>query len=195
MSDNLEKFIRTNRREFDTENPSSSVWEKIEATIPVKKQAKRFSLRDIYKWSAAAAIVFIALTSVYFLVIRKNSHDGSRTNDPVAKVNHDETKRMNPDHAEEFKAVYRSIGERQILLKSVTADKPVLYRQFQEDLRVLDSSYQVLKKQAEISPNRDLITEAMIQNLHLQAELLARQLMISNQINNNEKKSNNETRI
>ena len=51
-------------------------------------------------------------------------------------------------------------------------------------------------EQAEKSPNRDLIVEAMIQNLRLQAELLSRQLMISNQINNNnEKKSTNETRI
>lgn len=195
MSDNLEKFVRTNRREFDTENPSASVWEKIEATIP-KKQTKRFSLRDIYKWSAAAAIVFIALTSVYFLVIRKNSHDGQRPNDPIAKVNPDEIKNMTPDHAAEFKAVYRSIGERQIQLKSVTANQPALYKQFQEDLRALDSSYQALKKQAEQSPNKDLIVEAMIQNLRLQAELLSRQLMIFNQINNNnEKKSTNETRI
>lgn len=91
MSDNLEKFMRSNRREFDSESPSGSVWEKIEVTIP-KEKAKRFTLRDIYKWSAAAAIVFIALTSVFFLVIRKNSHDGPRTsarspldNDPVAK--------------------------------------------------------------------------------------------------------------
>lgn len=103
---------------------------------------------------------------------------------------------MTPDHAEEFKAVYRSIGERQIQLKSATANQPALYKQFQEDLRALDSSYQALRKQAEQSPNRDLIVEAMIQNLRLQAELLSRQLMISNQINNNnEKKSTNETRI
>src|SRR5689334_1848014 len=77
MSDNLEKFVWKNRREFDTEEPSSAVWEKIENTLPVKKEAKRFSIKDIYKWSAAAAVVFAALTAIYFTVIRKSSHDGT----------------------------------------------------------------------------------------------------------------------
>ena len=71
MSSDLEKFIRKNRGDFDDADPSDKVWKNIEQSLPVKKEAKRFTIRDIYKWSAAAAIFFIALTSVYFLFIKK----------------------------------------------------------------------------------------------------------------------------
>ena len=71
MSSNLEKFVNRNRSEFDTEHPSADVWSKIEKTLPIKKEAKVFSLKDIYKFSAAAAVVCIVLTSVYFVYIRQ----------------------------------------------------------------------------------------------------------------------------
>ena len=78
MSSNLEKFVNRNRSEFDTEHPSNDVWKKIEQTIPVKKkEAKLFSLRDIYKFSAAAAVLCIVLTSVYFIYIRSQKNDST----------------------------------------------------------------------------------------------------------------------
>ena len=72
MSSDLEKFIRKNRGDFDDADPSDKVWKKIERSLPVKKEAKHFTIRDIYKWSAAAAIFFMALTSAYFLFIKKS---------------------------------------------------------------------------------------------------------------------------
>ena len=75
MSSDLEKFIRKNRGDFDDADPSDKVWKNIERSLPVKKEAKHFTIRDIYKWSAAAAIFFIALTSVYFLFIRKSANN------------------------------------------------------------------------------------------------------------------------
>ena len=36
MNNNLEKFIQKNRREFDTESPSESVWNAIEKNVPAK---------------------------------------------------------------------------------------------------------------------------------------------------------------
>ena len=75
-------------------------------------------------------------------------------------------------------------------MKDATADRPELYKQFSNDLRVLDSSYRMLQTQAAQSPNRDVIMKAMIQNLQLQAELLYRQLLISNEIKNNKTQKN-----
>ncbi len=193
MSDNFEKFVRTNRRDFDTETPPAQLWDRIEKTLPAEKPAKRFTLRDIYKWSAAAAILFITLTSVYFLFIRKNSHEGSKTNDPVVTVNLADKGGIAPEYAAEFKEVYRSIGEREKELKIATAGQPELYQQFRKDISALDSSFQTLMKQAENSPNRDLIIKAMIQNLRLQAELLSRQLMISTEFNNTKSTKTSKT--
>src|SRR6188508_1297360 len=85
MSSDLEKLIRKNRGDFDDADPSDKIWKNIERSLPVKKpsrlndfshsggEAKRFTIRDIYKWSAAAAIFFITLTSVYFLFIKKQA--------------------------------------------------------------------------------------------------------------------------
>jgi hypothetical protein len=193
MNDNFEKFIRKNRKEFDTESPSSGVWENIESSLPDNRPVRRFTLRDIYKWSAAAAVLFVILTSLYFLVFRKNSHESPVNNSTVDIVNPDESSTIAPEYVAEFKQVYESIETRQVQLKSVTADKPQLYKQFCEDLGALDSTYQVLKRQAGNSPNRDVIFKAMIQNLRLQAELLGRQLMISTEFNNSKKSKNEQT--
>jgi len=193
MSDNIEKFIRKNRRDFDAESPSENLWSKIESTLP-RKHAKRFSLRDVYKWSAAAAIFFVLLTSAYFLLIRKNSHEDPQSKTEIVKGGLDDA-RSYGDYAPLFTRAYQTIAEQQKQLRAVTAGNPELYKQFRADLGALDSSYQMLKKQAENSPNRDVIIQAMMQNLRLQAELLGRQLMISTELNNNTKTSTNEKDI
>lgn len=72
MSNNyFEKFVKQNRVEFDSEAPSNKVWESIAKNLPIEKKAKVFTIKDIYKWSAAAAVFFMLITSAYFLWIRK----------------------------------------------------------------------------------------------------------------------------
>lgn len=184
MSSDLEKFIRKNRGDFDDESPSVDVWKKIEKIIPVKKDPKRFTIRDIYKWSAAAAIFFIALTSVYFLVIKKypDSNRGEtqsvKTNDKQNLSLPENFNGIDPQYAVEIKEANNLIEQRQQELKAAVANDPALYKKFQEDLNTLDSSYRMLRDKADQSINRDVIIKAMIQNLQLQSELLGRQLMI-----------------
>ncbi len=188
MSSNLEKFINRHRSDFDTEHPSEDVWKKIEATIPVKKEAKHFSIRDMYKWTAAAAILCIVLTSVYFLYIRQQRKEITRTEQQNNRPDH--LSGIDPEYTAEVKQAFLAIQTRQEELKDATTGRPELYKQFSDDLRVLDSSYRMLQTQAAQSPNRDVIMKAMIQNLQLQAELLYRQLMITNEIKNNKTQKN-----
>jgi hypothetical protein len=188
MSSNLEKFINRHRSDFDSEHPSEDVWKKIEATIPVKKEAKHFSIRDMYKWTAAAAILCIVLTSVYFLYIRQQRKEITRTEQQNNR--HDHLSGIDPEYTAEVKQAFLAIQTRQEELKDATTGRPELYKQFSDDLRVLDSSYRMLQTQAAQSPNRDVIMKAMIQNLQLQAELLYRQLMITNEIKNNKTQKN-----
>lgn len=184
MSNDFEKFIRKNRQDFDDASPSGDVWKKIEKTIPVKKDPKRFTIRDIYKWSAAAAVFFITLTSVYFLVIKKypDSNRGEtqsvKTNDKQNLSLPENFNGIDPQYAVEIKEANNLIGQRQQELKAAVANDPALYKKFQEDLNTLDSSYRMLRDKADQSINRDVIIKAMIQNLQLQSELLGRQLMI-----------------
>lgn len=188
MSNNLEKFINKNRGDFDTDQPGEDTWKKIEATLPVKKEARKFSLRELYKWTAAAAIVCIALTSVYFLYVGKQKAGIVSREKPVN--NPDELSGIAPEYAAQVKQAFLSIETRQQELKNATAGNPELYKQFLDDLRVLDSAYRMLHTQAGQTPNRDVIMKAMMQNLQLQAELLYRQLMISNEIKNNKTQKN-----
>jgi predicted nuclease with TOPRIM domain len=188
MSSNLEKFVNRNRSEFDTEHPSADVWSKIEKTLPIKKEAKVFSLKDIYKFSAAAAVVCIMLTSVYFLYIRQQKNELASVTE--TKTNASELNGIAPEYAAEAKQVFNAIETRQEELKEATADNPELYKQFLDDLQLLDSTYNMLQKQAAHTPNKDVIMKAMLQNLQLQAELLYRQLLITNDIKKQTKQNN-----
>ena len=184
MSSDLEKFIRKNRSDFDDADPSNKVWENIERSLPVKKTPKHFTLRDIYKWSAAAAIFFITLTSVYFLFIRKNpgvDPDKTSTVKTGTSENPSRLDNFNSiaiEYAAEFKEATEAVENRQKELRAAIANDPELYRKFQQDLNILDSSYRLLREQANQSVNGDVIIKAMIQYLQLQSELLGRQLMI-----------------
>ena len=187
MNSNLEKFVNRNRSEFDTEHPSADVWSKIEKTLPVKKKSKVFSLRDIYKFSAAAAVVCIVLTSVYFLYIRQQKTETAQVE---TKTNNSDLNGIAPEYIAEAKQVFNAIETRQEELKEATADNPELYKQFLEDIQLLDSTYNMLQKQAAHTANKDVIMKAMLQNLQLQAELLYRQLLITNDINKQKKQNN-----
>jgi len=196
MSSDLEKFIRKNRGDFDDADPSGKVWTNIERSLPVKKparlkysrhsgrDAKRFTLKDIYKWSAAAAIFFIALTSVYFLFIRKTPGNDPETTSTIKTGTGETPSRpdnfnsLSIEYAAEFKEAEQAVEVRQKELRAAIANDPELYRKFQQDLNTLDSSYRLLREQASQSMNGDVIIKAMIQNLQLQSELLGRQLMI-----------------
>ena len=200
MSSDLEKFIRKNRGEFDDADPSNKVWKDIERSLPIKKEAKRFTIRDIYKWSAAAAIFFIALTSVYFLFIRKlPNSDGVEI--PTVKTDQqtnpsrlDNFNSISIEYATQFKQAEQAVEDRQKQLRAAIANDPALYHKFQQDLVTLDSSYQLLREQASQSINGDVIIKAMIQNLQLQSELLGRQLMIIHEYKTT-KTSTNEKNI
>lgn len=195
MSKELKNFIDENRREFDDDLPSGSAWHKIERSIGANKPVKHFSVRDIYKWTAAAAVFFITATCFYFLVLRKNNNDTAAVTDKPAVNSTNNTtdiSRMAPEYAAEASKIYRSIESQQQQLKAIAKEQPELYSQFSEDLAALDSSYRVLKTQAVQTPNREVLIRAMLQNLQLQAELLGKQLRILNEFKNNKTEKNEE---
>lgn len=192
MSKELKNFIDENRREFDDDLPSGSAWHQIERSIGANKPVKQFSVRDIYKWTAAAAVFFITATCFYFLVIRKKDDRLVKAETPAINngINSTDISRMAPEYAAEAKKIYESIENQQQQLKEIAKEQPELYSQFSEDLAALDSSYRVLKIQAVQTPNREVIIRAMLQNLQLQAELLGKQLRILNEFKNNKTEKN-----
>src|SRR4030095_10432246 len=149
MSSDLEKFIRKNRGDFDDADPSGKVWKNIERSLPVKKEARYFTIRDIYKWSTAAAIFFIALPSVYFLFIKKPAGNDPEKTSTVKAGTQENSSRLDNfnsisiEYAAEFKEATQAVENRQKELRVAIANDPELYRKFQQDLNILDSSYRL----------------------------------------------------
>jgi hypothetical protein len=192
MSRKLEKFIGDNRNEFDDAIPSGKVWENIAAGFGEKKQ-KRSLLKPWYKWSIAAAIIITAgLTA--FLMLRNN-----KTADPVTiATKNDSVNDINAIASEtpEINEFAKLVLLKQEELKALAPEQPELYRKFSTDINQLDSSYKSLKNQLGVSPNREMLIEAMIQNLQLQLNVLNQQLNIINQIKqskSNSHEKNNQT--
>lgn len=180
MSNKLKKFIWDNRDEFDCDVPSEKVWQHIETAFSEKKK-KRSVLTPLYKWSMAAAAVLVIAAGAYFIVSKKPG-----TADPVS------IQEATPDIDEEFTAqiqFVKLINLKQEELKLLARDQPELYQRFTKDINQLDSSYNILKDQLSATPNREVLLEAMIQNLQLQLNVLNQQLHIIYQIKQSKKDS------
>ena len=184
MSNNLKKFIRDNRNEFDDKLPSAGVWENIEASLSPGKKKKKSIIRPLYKWTMAAAAVLIFSAGVYFVLFEKRS-----TETPAALPGSVEPENTDPGITPQITQFVKMIDMKQAELKTLAAEQPELYRKFTTDLDQLDSSYNTLKTQLNAAPNREMLLEAMIQNLQLQLSVLNQQLNIINQIKQSKKNS------
>ncbi len=180
MNDHLEKFIEDNREEFDDAVPSAKVWEQVETAITLKKK-KPLLLTPIFKWSIAASLLLMTGTGIYFLVNKSR---------PVERgIPTTEIKTEIPDAPPEMNQFALLIAMKQEELKTLGKEQPELYQQFATDINQLDSSYKALKNQLSVTPNREMLIEAMIQNLQLQLNVLNQQLNIIHQIKQSKKYS------
>ncbi len=183
----LEKFIESNRDGFDDKMPSAKVWDNIEAAI-IKKETRKSILTPFYKWSMAAGILL--LTGVSVLVMMNNKKP---TELPVAKNSTDidsSIYKAAPEEAPQMYQFAKLIEVKQEELKVLSKEQPELYQKFTKDITQLDSSYIALKNQLNVTPNKEMLIEAMIQNLQLQLNVLNQQLNIINQIKNSKSNSN-----
>jgi len=182
MSNKLKKFIWDNRGEFDDEVPSEKVWQQVEAAFSEKKK-KRSVLTPLYKWSMAAAAMLIIASGIYLFENKGLEWPGS------ASTSGQDGNKLAPELAPEMIQFVKMIDLKQEELKTMTKDQPELYLRFTKDINQLDSSYNILKKQLSATPNREMLIEAMIQNLQLQLNVLNQQLNIINQIKESKKNS------
>ncbi len=179
----LEKFIGDNRKEFDDEVPSAAVWQNIADGLG-EKQQKKFLLTPLYKWAIAASILLTAGIAI-FLMLNNKKPTGNFT----ASVKTDSAANTNnaPENTPEVNEFAKLVMLKQEELKALAPEQPELYKKFTADINQLDSSYKFLKNQLSVTPNREILIEAMIQNLQLQLNVLNQQLNIINQIKQSKK--------
>ncbi len=199
---NLERFVRDNREDFDSHEPSPDLWAKIADTLP----AGTTNAADIQSGTVAyTPQPPIAATSEKNAVIRplngyklRGSDGGQWHGWAVAAsvavllmaggfwwLNHrygvteqPDVVAVSPAYANQFVQYARLIDTKQNELRQITKSNPALYKQFAADLDRLESSYQNLRAELPENPNQDVLIRAMIQNLDLQISLLNEQLRV-----------------
>ena len=176
MSNRIEDFISGNRQEFDDKFPSGKVWEKIDATLNGKSK-KKTVLMPLMKWSIAAAVLCMIVSVVYLNLTRKQPVEPV-----IVKAANTDINNLAPESAQQVNEFAKLIDMKQEELKVLAKEQPQLYQKFSSDITQLDSSYNALKNQLSISPNKEMLIEAMIQNLQLQLNVLNQQLNIIKQI-------------
>ncbi|WP_256014399.1 hypothetical protein [Desertivirga xinjiangensis] len=182
MNDKLENFIRDNKKQFDEFEPPADLWGSIEKGLDqIQKNAPR--KERVVKLSVllkiAAGIVIVLGAALFLLPEKDSAPDIVEINPKMAK--------------QEFQ--YASlIEEKRNQLKQLEAKDPGLYREFLSELKVIDDSYQKLKRELTDSPNQEETVKAMILNMKIQIEVLNQQLEIIREVNKVKKGHNNGLR-
>lgn len=180
MSDKLKQFIDDNREDFDSGEPGPQLFQNIHSQLSGGLKKKAIKWRPL-RWAAVVAGLLLVSATAYYVLPKKGNTEVSTVKEPV--INTEETNGSGDAiYAKEIYHFQELIGLKQAELRQLKNEYPDLYRQFVTDMNELDSSYQTLKIKLAENPNRELLLEAMIQNLQLQSELLNRQLMIIKQI-------------
>jgi hypothetical protein len=175
----LEKFIKHNREQLDDMPVPENAWQQIEASLPLKN-GKRIAMINLAKWSVAATLL-VGVSIIALLVMhKKNTPENviAKGNDTIVT----DLNALTPEEAPEMNQFAKLINLKQEELKTLAKEQPILYQKFSKDITQLDSSYNSLKNKLSSSPNREMLIEAMIQNLQLQLNVLNQQLNIIQQI-------------
>jgi hypothetical protein len=191
MSNRLEKFIQDNREAFDSEEPRQQVWRDLQAKVAENKKDDRIFHLGFLRWTAAAAIVIMLVGMFYYVTQNDGKNNIASQDNQGSPATADQVvKELNPSYAKEVYHFTQLIELKQSELKQIEKEHPELYQQFVKDINRLDSSYQALKTELPKNANRELLLEAMIQNLKLQTELLNQQLSIIKTLNQKNKQNN-----
>lgn len=185
MSNRLENFVDDNRDAFDSEEPRPQLWKKLRAELEHEKKDQRVFHLSFLRWTAAAAVVVMMLGMFYYI-------NKQQTKDPETASNNTEQtddvlSQIDPAYAKQVYHFTQLIELKQNELKQIEKEQPELYGQFVQDIRQLDSSYQSLRADLSANPDPEVLLEAMIQNLRLQADLLNQQLTIIKEIKQSKK--------
>lgn len=173
MSKELESYVKEHKKSFDTDEPSGELWSRIESELDKKKVKKTIKLPF---WLGVAASL-VVIVSIIFMSTYLNKHKELELAD------------INPAYAKKELKFASLIEEKRDSLLTFAKDNPVLYQQFSADLNKLGADYEHLKKELQNSPNQQFVVKAMVKNLELQLQVISRQLLIINNVDEYKKEN------
>ncbi|UTA68619.1 hypothetical protein [Emticicia sp. 21SJ11W-3] len=182
MKDRLERFVRDNREDFDSYEPSKALWKKIETEV-AQQQPKGKPLngkivklgRVQWRMSIAAGIALILTVGYGIITYMQMPNDITGLSLPPA---------YRSAYGKELVQFTSLVEQKREELKALEKEDPQLYHQFDAELQALDKNYQNLKNELPQNPNPEELLKAMVQNLNMQIDLLNQQLQIIQKIKN-----------
>ncbi len=183
MSEQLENFIRNNKKNFDAFDPPTELWNKLDGRLDeyCRKESKHSKMKVIYTFGKVAA-VFLMVLSFGFIW-------GHYKKQEATSLEH-----ISPENATKEIKFTSLIESKRAELKELKNVDPQLYKTFTKEQNKLESEYHSLKKKLLTTPNQDRVVKAMIRNLQSQISLLNQQLTITNEVKQIKSKQN-ETSI
>jgi hypothetical protein len=170
MEDNLKKFVKNHKNDFDTLTPQDKIWEGIHKELDSSIK----TTNKLIIWRAAAIILFIFSIGLTFYANR----------DSILK------NKSQIVYDEEFlttEKYYTSvIHEREQLVEMVAATYPEVKNDFELDWKTLDKSYSNLKDEYSKNQSREVL-DALVQNLRSRVDLLNKQIEILESIESENK--------
>lgn len=159
MKDKLEKFILSNRKEFDFRKPDEKLWNKIEANIKPKKPVNwKFMLGR----AAAVLLIFVASYMFYELI-----------NKGFPKITLVKSREIEIPELKEAESYYsKLLNEKLDEIKPIITGCETLEEELYFDLNQLDSLYGELKKDLKDNIANQEVIDAMIQNYRLRISIL-----------------------
>ncbi|MGY3215420.1 hypothetical protein [Mucilaginibacter sp. HD30] len=172
MSSRLDDFIKNNREQFDDLEPADELWQHIERGLPRPAYTERFKKKTF----SFGFVLRVAATVILIMAIGFTGYLKLSSRVDLAAIN--------PDYAQQ-QAHYASLVEtKRSALKAVTKADPQLYKEFDTEFARMDSVYKRLRNELSVSPDREKVLRAMIQNLQIQTQVLNQQLNMVQQYNN-----------
>ncbi len=168
MKDDLEKYVRTHKSEFDSLEPTDQLWQGIANELDRSKP----TADGTFWWKVAAA--FFLLSTIALLVL----DNYPLTNKQLAT----EQATVSTELAEVESYYTRLIAER----RKALANHPLANEELLEELDRLDALYEELRNTLDVNQGDERLIHAMIRNLQLRVEILNKQLKILENIKTKE---------
>ncbi|BDD10391.1 hypothetical protein FUAX_28230 [Fulvitalea axinellae] len=170
-TDKLKRFVSDNRDGFEEEFPEmDALWEKIDGQLPGPRlEVHRNTSRNGALWFWKVASVALALACGWLLYQQASS---GRKDKPVLVA---ETEDKGISEMENY--YVSQINQKKGAMLVLFEDSELSEEEIERELQVLDSAYNVLKRDWQDSKDERL-QSAMVRNLKLRLEVLNRQIRL-----------------
>ncbi len=159
MKDKLEKFVLSNREEFDSYEPDPKIWDRIKSNL---RSGKSINWRLIISRAAAVLLIFI----ISFMINRF-------LEEGFPKITLVKDKEVEIPELKEAENYYSGLlNEKLNEIKPILSACPSLQEELNYDLNQLDSIYAELKNDLKDNIANQEVIDAMIQNYRLRISIL-----------------------